>query len=80
MIFQSLKGAHTISSDEGGLLLDQAEFIISSIKKSAEEHGIETGVSIANGRIVGSVSELDGFDVEEKSAQAAIRMVNALIS
>ncbi len=80
VLAQMFQGAHIINSDEGGFTLDQAEFLIQSIKTEIRAQGLENGVALQSGRLMGSVSELDGPDMEGISASSAIRMVNILNS
>lgn len=80
ILAQMFQGAHVINSDEGGFTLDQAEFLIQSIKAEVALWGMENGVALQNGRLMGSVSELDGPDMEGISASSAVRLINALNS
>lgn len=77
---QEYQGAHIITSDPGGFQLQEAEFIIKNLKHIVEANGLEIGVPVSNGKIMGSESELDGPDVNGNSSRAAIRMINAIIS
>lgn len=78
LFLESFRGAHIITSDEGGFTVDQAEFLIQTIKSETEAQGLQNGVQLPNGRIMGSVSELDGPDIGEYSASAALKLVNAI--
>lgn len=79
-LLNQLAGLHTMTSDEGGFSVDQATFLVDQIKKASGEQGLEVGVPIGNGRIMGTVSELDGPDVNGNGAQAAIKIINSITS
>lgn len=80
VFLESFRGVHVITSDEGGFTVDQAELLIDAIKAEVQTQGMQNGVQLKNGRVMGSVSEIDGPDMDGLSAKAALRLINAISS
>ncbi|MEK7597437.1 MAG: hypothetical protein AAB441_02215 [Patescibacteria group bacterium] len=67
-----------LGSEEGGFTVSQAEYLIRSLQEACEYEDLEFGVPTGEGRVTGSISELEGLDLNGNTAHAVKRLANVI--
>jgi len=75
-----LIGLPTIQCEEDGFSLKEIELIIRAVKGACHDNHLEFGVPMGQGKISGTISELEGIDLHGNTADAVLRISQALNS